>query len=173
VLHSFHYPGRKVGRGKGCYEQYARNAALALRDLQVQGVTVVESPIKRYFPRLLQKHEANWALDLHDDLGGTEWETEPYPICDVAHAWPSEPTKSNDSAWRARVERAKNILMDFREQTYGRRLWYDSNPPFFVSPGSGSLDPRVFGIELYARRPLFQALDFLKKLTNYLQSVTL
>jgi hypothetical protein len=180
VLHSFHYPGRKIGRGKGEYEQYARDVALALDGLHLDGILVKESPIKRYFPRLLKKYKADWALDLHDDIGGIDWLTQPWPICCVNHAWPDEPSRQNDVAWQSKVKKVKTILHDFTEQVYGFKLGppytyilENREPPFYSGPASGSLDPRVLGIELYTRRPFEQSLDFVKRLSNYLQGESL
>ena len=160
VLHRFHPQ-----------EIYARDVALGLGNLHMDSVLIIESPRKRYFPRLLRKYEAYWALDLHDDMEHINWETEPFPLACVYTAYQDDRRKKNDIKYHILAKRAKTLLEDFREQTYGNRQFL--NPAFFIIDNNTSLDPRALGIELYARRPLGQSVDFFKKLVNYLQSVSL
>lgn len=66
VLHSFHYPGRRRD-GTVFYEEYARKVGTALQKMNLPNIEVAPSPKIRNFKRLMEKYDARWILDLHND----------------------------------------------------------------------------------------------------------
>lgn len=181
-MHSFQY---KTGKNPE-YGKYSRDIALSYESLRIPNVHVVESPIKRDFPRLIKKYNAKWALDLNDGKYFIDDSPSagPYPICVVYHANPSATRKKKDKIYHVKAEKVEKLLEDFRRKAYRdpTEIWLEKRlmgeearfeQPFENHADSMSLDPRVLEITLIQGRPIDQSLDFLKKLVDYLQSVRL
>jgi hypothetical protein len=73
-------------------EMYAKNVALRLKELQLSGIVVEQSPRKRKFASLLRKYNARWVVDLHSNGRGKDaLLNQPYiPLALICYGWYGE-----------------------------------------------------------------------------------
>jgi len=163
-LHSYHRP----------LEEYARDIALDLDKLHLNGVIVKESPRKRNFELLSSRYSVGWVMDLHSDPYHTPPEKSdlispynPLAIIYYGEIWPKGGPSTTPIGWTSpRSRGVKKLLSEFREKYYPSACLY-------IEPSSISAIPRFLHIGLLWYRPKQISLELLKNLTNHLHSYPL
>jgi len=177
-------------------ETYARNVGLEIEKLGFEGAIVKESPVKRFFGKLLKEYNASWVFDLHSDVTEPYWIKKdgkwvralPYPEKKrgLSFCYRLEPTEYSDLLQKpfpiARVE-------------YGGKVW-DPDAEFskFIRNATGQIladfleekygglytalvldafwpmrrHERLLGFGLVYARPLDVTVDLVESLAEYL-----
>jgi hypothetical protein len=165
ILHSYHIP----------LEEYARDVALDVKKLQINGVIVKKSPKKRIFESLSRMYNAGWILDLHSDPQHREPPKErlisqyhPLALVEYGERWKGvyEGQETSEGKW------VKNLLESFRENNYPG--YVGGNASLEIMPWLKTRsNPRFIRIGLLWYRPRKISVEFIEKLSQYLQSYPL
>lgn len=145
-MHSFH-PN----------EKYARNVGIRLGKLDVPYATIIESPKKRDYQRLVARYNAKWIVDLHNDL-------QPYNY-DIKHllAMMYLSTIHNQQ----KDEERKQIIRRWIRKNYSPNEM-GVYPVSFVKKLAFNKPPNFIGIELYPHNSVAKSVEFVKELTKHL-----
>lgn len=152
VLHSFHYPGRKRD-GTLYYEEYARKVGKQLGKIDLPDTIVMESPKKRHLKHLMERHNARWILDLHNDV---------YPYDpEIKHLLATLYFQSN----------LKKTAIDKTRQ-WIRNNYTNRQGVYPISiVNTFSRRPKNFiGVELYSHNHLARSVEFVKKFIDFLNT---
>jgi len=131
--------------------------ALKLKELNLDGVIIKESPRERVFGRLLKHNKCDWVLDLHS--------------CRPEHKY--QPDRGLlESPYLGALLWGGNCDHDAYNRFFQRFFIQYYNGKDVL--GDGHYDnrwrnPRYLGLGLLWYRPLDQTLEFMKKLFDYLQ----
>lgn len=158
ILHSFHYPGKKkpgIFRKKPIwYEQYARDIGQELEKQDLIGVVVKESPKKRRFKRLRNKYNADWIVDLHSIAREYDPDLDRRLLAMIfCH---SDPEISDY------FKRFVNEYPKLNQTVQFPVPVYDDIESRYMR--------KYVGVELFDWIPKEKSIDFVKKLSQYLQT---
>jgi hypothetical protein len=164
ILHSWVSPEGRHSE----LEPYARDVALEIEKLQLEGIIVQESPVKRSFRKLLRKYNASWVFDLHSDTPSS------YRIDDygdlLKKAFPIARIEYGGEVWDPHAGLSMPIrnwvgelLNKFEKEKYG-------DAPALVLDAFWPMlrHERLLGFGLAYVRPLDVSIDLVKSLAEYL-----
>lgn len=137
-------------------EVYEREVGLELEKMNLPNVIVKESPKKRNFMGMLEKYKSRFVLDLHDIARGYKpGMDEPYWISHIYHR---------------DYDKLEEYFSKFRKEC-GLRMGVENSIGQVDNYGAlyDNANPRYLGIELMTFAEKEKSLEFLKRLTSFLQ----
>lgn len=178
-MHSYHYHwpsklsstdkfvrGIETKREVRAKEVYAREVGLELEKMNLPNTVVINSPKRRNVSSFLKRYKARWFLDLHDPA-------RPYDskydngmlgqkhIAELAIF----PYYSKN-----RMENLKDNLRSFVMKKYNVSDWRATPVPVNDIPYE-NYNSRYIGIELLTGYSKKESIDFVKSLSEYLQTL--
>ncbi len=151
-------------------EPYARDVALEIERLGLEGAIVKQSPVKRNFGKLLRKYNASWVFDLHSDIPShyeiaKDWYKDlvrkPFPIARIEYGGS---VRDPDADLSMPVRNWVGELLDkFEKEKYG-------GAPALVLDAFWPMQrrERLLGFGLVFVRPLHVSVDLVKSLAEHL-----
>ena len=161
ILHSW------VSRRHPVREDYARDVALQVDSLGIEGIIVRESPGKRQVAKLLRQYQATWVMDLHSDperLEPSEYcRRSPYPLVPIHYGGKVRDPDATITYLQPRNE-VGELLRQFAIEKYSTEeaLYITAFYPL-------RHHPRFIQLGLLWFRPMDQSIELVKSLAQYLQ----
>jgi hypothetical protein len=146
VMHSFHP-----------HEKYAGDVGMRLGKLDIPYVTVIESPKKRHYRRLMERYNAKWIIDLHNDT--RKYDPSIKHLLAMLYLSTTHKPKKDE-------ERKQTLRKWIRKNYSPNRLGI--YPISIVNKVLLDEPSNFIGVELYPHNNVRESIEFIKKFSSFL-----